>query len=133
MAPRQYDLGTAELEVLKTLWDEGPSTVRAVMTHLHQHGRKLAYTTVLTFLSRLEQKGFVTSDKSGPAYVYRAKITRERVTRSRLRNLLDQLYDGDPAPLVLQLVEQGRLSKTELEVLRRLIDRLDADHAGRDT
>ena len=65
MTDRQYDLGVAELEVLKALWDEGPSTVRQVMERLHRIGRRVAYTTVLTFLSRLEQKGFVRSDVTG--------------------------------------------------------------------
>ncbi len=56
MAPRVGDLGTAELEVLKALWEEGPCTVRQVLNHLHERGRRVAYTTVMTFLSRLEQR-----------------------------------------------------------------------------
>ncbi|MHC4711323.1 MAG: BlaI/MecI/CopY family transcriptional regulator, partial [Planctomycetota bacterium] len=75
MAPRESDLGTAELEVLKALWDHGPATVRQVMNHLHQLSRQVAYTTVLTFLTRLEQKGYVKSDKSDVAYVYRPAVT----------------------------------------------------------
>ena len=100
MADRQYDLGEAELGVLKALWDEGPATVRKVLEHLHRRGRRVAYTTVQTLLTRLEQKRYVTSNKSGLAYVYRARVTRERVTRSRLRTLLAQLYDGAAGPLV---------------------------------
>jgi predicted transcriptional regulator len=125
MAPRESDLGTAELEVLKTLWDEGPATVREVMNHLHARQRKVAYTTVLTFLTRLEQKGYVKSDKSGLAYVYRAKVTRERVSRTRLKSLLRELYDGAAAPLVLQLVRDEKFTPDELAVLQKLIERLD--------
>lgn len=125
MAPPESDVGTAELEVLKTLWDEGPATVREVMNHLHAQGRMVAYTTVLTFLTRLEQKGFVKSDKSGLAYVYRPKVTRERVSRSRLKSLLEELYDGAAAPLVLQLVREKRLSRKEIAELQRLIEDLD--------
>ncbi|MDY7109840.1 MAG: BlaI/MecI/CopY family transcriptional regulator [Planctomycetota bacterium] len=125
MAPPESDLGTAELEVLRTLWDEGPATVREVMNHLHQRGRKVAYTTVLTFLTRLEQKGFVTSDKSGLAYVYRPRVTREKVSRSRLKALLEELYDGAAAPLVLQLVRERRLSRRDIAELQRLIEELD--------
>ena len=55
MPPLESDLGTAELEVLRTLWDEGPCTVREAMNRLHARGRTVAYTTVLTFLTRLEQ------------------------------------------------------------------------------
>jgi BlaI family penicillinase repressor len=126
MSKMQYDLGTAELEVLKALWDRGSSTVREVMNHLHEGGKRVAYTTVLTFLTRLEQKGFVKSDKSGLAYVYRAAITRERVSRSRLKSLIEQLYDGAAAPLVLQLMRSERFSPDEIAELHRLIDELNA-------
>jgi len=127
MPDRLGELGAAELEVLKTLWDQGPCTVRDVLNHLLQRGRKLAYTTVLTFLTRLEQKGFVLSNKSGLAYVYRAKVTRERVSRSRIRSLVQELYDGAAGALVLQLMQSERLSAEEIEELQRLLDRLDDD------
>jgi len=123
---REYELGDAELEVLKALWDQGPSTVRAVLNRLHQRGRRVAYTTVLTFLTRLEQKGFVRSDKSDRAYVYRPAVSRERVTRSRLRTLVRQLYDGAAGPLVLQLVRTERFTAGEIAELQKLLDRGDA-------
>lgn len=125
MARREYNLGKAELEMLRALWDEGPTNVRGVMNFLHQRGRKVAYTTVQTVLGRLEQKGFVESDKSALAYVYRAKVSRERLSRSRLNSLLDQLYDGAAGPLVLQLLRTQRLKPEEIDELHQLIDRLD--------
>ena len=125
MGDRQYDLGEAEFGVLKALWDKGPATVREVLEHLHGRGRRVAYTTVQTLLSRLEQKRYVTSDKSDLAYVYRAKVTRERVIRSRLKALVSQLYDGAAGPLVLQLVRTERLKPEEIEELHKLIDELD--------
>ncbi len=105
MSQREYDLGTAELEVLTELWNEEPATVRQVLTRLRGRGRRLAYTTVLTFLTRLEQKGFVSSDKSGLAYVYRAAVSRERVQQSRLKSLLQELYDGAAGSLALAQAE----------------------------
>ncbi|MCZ6682610.1 MAG: BlaI/MecI/CopY family transcriptional regulator [Planctomycetota bacterium] len=126
MGERQYELGTAELEVLKALWEEGRCTVRQVLGHLHERGRRVAYTTVLTFLTRLEQKGFVASDKRGLAYVYRATVTRERVTRSRVRELVQQLYDGAAAPMVLQLIRSQKFSTDEIAELQKLIAELDA-------
>ena len=121
MAERQYELGSAELGVLKALWDEGPATVREVLAHLHCCGRRVAYTTVQTLLNRLEQKRYVSSNKSGLAYVYRARVSRDRVTRSRLKTLLAQLYDGAAGPLVLQLVRTERLKPEEIEELHKLI------------
>lgn len=130
MASREYELGpvelgAVELEVLKVLWDEGPANVRRVMECLHGRGRSVAYTTVQTMLTRLEQKGVVRSDKRGPAYVYKAAISRERISRDRLRKLLDQLYDGAAAPLVLQLLKTERLAPNEVAELHALIEKLD--------
>ena len=125
MAERRFDLGFAEMEVLKALWDVGPCTVRDVMNHLHGRGRKVAYTTVLTFLTRLEQKGLAVSNKSELAYVYRANVTRERVMKSRLRTLVNEMYDGAAGPLVLQLIRSEQFSAEEIDELQKLIERLD--------
>lgn len=127
MTARQYELGDAELEALKVLWDHGALTVREVLMHLHEAGRRVAYTTVQTLLNRLEQKGYVKSDKSEFAYVYRAKLTRERLTRSRLKTLVKQLYDGAAGPLVLQLIRNEQFTADEVEELQQLIDRLDRE------
>lgn len=125
MPPQESDLSSAELEVLKTLWEGGPGTVREVMNRLHSRGRKVAYTTVLTFLTRLEQKRYVKSDKSGMAYVYRPKVTREKVSKFRLKSLLEELYDGAAAPLVLQLVKDEKLTAEDISQLHQLIESLD--------
>ena len=126
MPPREADLGEAELEVLKALWDDTPMTVREVMNLLHQQGRKVAYTTVLTFLTRLEQKGYVKSDKSELAYVYTPLVSREGVAKSRLKSFLSQLYDGAAGPLVLQLMREEKFSSDEIAELQKMIDRLDS-------
>ena len=124
---KRAELGEAELAVLRVLWDHGPQTVREVMERLHERGRRVAYTTVLTFLARLEQKGSVTSDKTDLAYVYRAKTSRSSVTKTRVKALLEELYDGAAGPVVMHLVESNRLTSDELSQLRRLIDDLDPD------
>lgn len=130
MPPRDGDLSQAELEVLSALWDHGPATVREVMNHLHAAGRRIAYTTVLTFLTRLEQKGFATSDKSGLAYVYTPKVSRDRISKSRLKSVLETFYNGAPGALVLQLVREQRLSSEEIAELQQLIEKLDDGSAG---
>ncbi len=124
MSSRKYELGTAELEVLSVLWEQGPLPVRQVMNHLHDQGRRVAYTTVQTLLTRLEQKGFVASDKSDLAYVFKARLSREKVRRSRLKTLVRELYDGAPAALALHLIQSERLSQEEIAELHRLIEEL---------
>ena len=126
MAQKQYDLADAELEVLKVLWEQGPYTVRQVLDHLHDCGRLVAYTTVQTLLTRLEQKGFARSDKSELAHVFRARVTRDRITRSRLKTLVNQLYDGSAGSLALQLVKNEKFTRKEMIELQKLVDRLDS-------
>jgi len=125
MTERQHDLGSSELEVLKALWDHGPSTVRDVLNHLHEQGRKLAYTTVLTFLTRLEQKGFVVSDKTNLAYVYRAGVSRDRITRSRLKALVEDFFNGATGQLALQLVRTSKFTPAEIAELQKVIEQLE--------
>ncbi len=125
MSQREYEPAAAELEVLKVLWDHGANNVRGVMDLLHNQGRAVAYTTVQTMLNRLEQKGFVKSDRSGTAFVYQACITRERISRSRLQKLVDQLYDGAAGALALELLRTQRLNSQEIDQLHELIERLD--------
>ena len=124
------DLSTAELEVLKVLWDHGPLTVREVLNHLHESGRELAYTTVLTFLNRLEQKKCVASDKTEVAYIYRPQLKREKVTQSKLKSLITELYDGSATPLVLQLMKSQRFSAEEIEELQQHLDSLEQQQAA---
>lgn len=125
MSQKEYDLGSAELEMLRVLWDHGPLNVRGVMNALHEQDRTVAYTTVQTTLTRLEQKGFVRSDRSGQAFVFTAVLTRDELSRSRLRKLVDQLYDGAAGALVLHLVKTQKLKPREIEELHRLVERLD--------
>jgi predicted transcriptional regulator len=118
-------LSNTELEVLKVLWEQGPGTVRDLEEILRRRGRRWAYTTVQTLLARLSSKGYVASDKSGVAHVYRAVVTRDRLLRQRLRQLADDLCEGTASPLVLALVEGQRFSPEEIEEFRRLLDELD--------
>ncbi len=125
MAKKTVELGEAELAVMRVLWEDGPMTVRDVMNRLHERGRNVAYTTVLTFLTRLEQKGVVASDKRDTAYVYKPRISRQSVTTSRIRALVDQLYDGAAAPVLQHLIEHEHFTPDEIAKLRKLIDDLD--------
>lgn len=127
MPSNEYELADAELEVLKALWEKQPATVRELLERLAQRGRTWAYTTVQTFLTRLEQKGFVRSDRSGAAFSYSSAVTRDQVIRSRLKSMVSQLFDGAAGELVLQLVRQERLSPSEVAELQNLIEKLDGD------
>src|SRR5687768_9905800 len=107
-------ISQAEREVLVTLWEEGPGTVREIGQRLRRSKRRWAYTTVMTLLGRLEAKGYVASDKSGFAHVFRAAVSREDVVQQRLEALAEEFCDGEPAPLLLALVQGHRFNADEL-------------------
>ena len=124
MAARRAELSETEQEVLKALWEAGRSTVRELHERLAGSGHRWAYTTVLTFLTRLEAKGYVTSDKRGAAHVFQPVIDRETLLRERLRALSEDLCGGAATPLLQALVEGHRFSAQEIGRFRELLDRL---------
>jgi predicted transcriptional regulator len=126
MPPPLRSISDTELEVLKTLWKLETGTVRDVHAALEARGRDWAYSTVQTFLLRLQQKGYVTSEKSLRAHVFRAAVTREALVSEQLDDLTERVCDGGPVPLVLSLVQGRRFSREEIDQLRRLVDELQA-------
>src|SRR5437879_3618988 len=122
---RQSSLGENELDLLKMLWEHGPGTVREINAFSRRKGRRWAYTTVLTMLQRLQTKGFVTSDKSGVAHVFRPAVTRDRLLRQRLKDLANQLCEGTATPLMLALVDEQLFTAPEHNQFRHLLDQLE--------
>ena len=124
-SPARPPLSDAELAVLRVLWEEGEGTVRVVSERLLKRGGKpWAYTTVQTLLQRLKGKGYVDCESGdGLAHVFRATTDREDLIRDRLRDLADELCEGEPAPLLLTLVENNRFSADELARLRAILDK----------
>ncbi len=111
-----------ELDVMSVLWDAGSATVAQVRERLSDD---LAYTTVLTVLRTLEQKGYVGHTGEGRAHRYRPLVKRAAAGRSALRRLVDKVFDGSPELLLTQLVSDKNLGDEELRRLRKLLaDRL---------
>jgi BlaI family penicillinase repressor len=125
MAKKREELSLAEQEVLKTLWELGRGTVREVCEALNRDGRRRVYTTVLTFLSRLETKGYVNSDKQDVAHVFRPIVSREALLSQRLTRLVDEVCEGTATPVVQALVRGKHLSSDDIAQLRRLLDDLE--------
>lgn len=124
---------TSETEqaVLKVLWDLESGTVREVLAALNEQGHQWAYTTVQTLLTRLMAKGYVSADRSGPAHVYRAAVSRGELLQQRLSALADTFCEGTTSPLMLALVEGSQLTPAEIAQFRELLDKLEAEKAGR--
>jgi BlaI family penicillinase repressor len=122
--PRRIPVSDAELEVLKVLWSTGPATVRDVAAALLKQRRRLAYNTVLTLLTRLREKGYVTADRRETAHLFRPLVTRDELLGSTLAALADRVCDGTSSPLVQALVRGRRFSADEIKHFRQLLDDL---------
>ncbi len=112
-----------ELDVMGVLWEVGSATVAEVRDALAD---ELAYTTVLTVLRTLEEKGYVAHEEAGKAYRYRPLVAREAAGQSALKRLVRKVFRGSPELLLTQLVSDRGLTRDELERMRVLLEsRLD--------
>jgi predicted transcriptional regulator len=109
-----------ELEIMQIVWELGRVTVRDVYEKLLER-RKVAYTTVMTMMKILEQKGFLTKNGAERAYLYEAARPKKQVVKGMVRDFIDRVFDGSARPLLLHLVEDRRLSEKDLNELRRLL------------
>jgi predicted transcriptional regulator len=131
--PKLAILTRAELEVMKVLWRRGEATVHDVVDALP---KQVAYTTALTMLRILEQKGYAVHEANpagGRAHVYRPTAPEESIRRSHLRDLIDRMFSGSAEELVTGLLRDEKLTRAELEALRAQIDSQLGGHraAGR--
>lgn len=109
-----------ELDVMTALWELGSGTVAEVRAELPDD---LAYTTVLTMLRVLEEKGHVGHTEEGRAHRYRALVGRQAAGESALRRLTRRLFRGSPELLLTHLVSDRDLTEEELKRMRAMLDR----------
>jgi predicted transcriptional regulator len=107
-----------ELAVMSILWRTGGATVAEVKDALDE---PLAYTTVLSALQTLEDKGYVTHEAEGRAYRYRATVAAEQAGNSALTRVRDQIFHGSAEKLFAHFVADEKLSRDELQRMRRLL------------
>ena len=110
-----------ELEALKSLWTRCKATVRELYGDLRPKDGELAYTTVLSLLQTMEQKGLVGHEAAGKAYIYYPKVRQEQVFRGLAGSFLDQVFDGALGEYVARALQSRPHSLEELEALERLI------------
>lgn len=108
-----------ELAVMSVLWRRGPSTVTEVREGLDDD---LAYTTVLSALQTLEEKGYVTHEAVGRAYRYAATVPAGRAGRSALARIKEAIFHGSSEAMLTQMFSDRKLSRAELERMRALLD-----------
>lgn len=120
-SPDASQLGALEAEVMRVVWTLEHATVHDVSEHV-EWDKKLAYTTVMTVLTRLADKGFLTREKKGRGYVYRPRVGQRQIGWSALRSVVDRFFGGARSGAVAQLLSDAdQLSDEELAELERLI------------
>jgi predicted transcriptional regulator len=114
------NLTDAELRLMEVLWEEGEATVSEVVEKLPKK-ISLAYSTVLTTLRILENKGYLQHVKEGRAFVYRPIVGREQARENAITHLLRRFFEDSPELLMLNLIEGKKVSQKELARLRKRI------------
>lgn len=114
-----------ELEILRILWEDGPSTVRQVYERLSET-RQIGYTGALKFLQIMTGKGSVRRDETERAHVYEAVQPAAKTKRQLVGDLLDKAFAGSASQLVMHALSGRKTSKEELDEIRKIL----ADHEG---
>ncbi len=119
-------LGETEMEVLQHVWRLGNATVAQVQEEILR-SRKIAYTTIMTVMKKLADKGYLTYEKDGATYVYEPARSQEEVQQKLITNLVDKAFNGSPFALIQTLVKRENLSDQERDDILKLIEDLN-DH-----
>ncbi|MHC4460229.1 MAG: BlaI/MecI/CopY family transcriptional regulator [Planctomycetota bacterium] len=120
--PRHKNPTPAELEVLQIIWEHGPCTVREVM-NLLKPKRPRAYTSVMSLMNVMAEKGLLNQEPKGRAFIYSAKVSRDKTQSSMLSDLLNRAFDGSANALVAHLLEQAEPNSEEIDEIHKTITR----------
>jgi predicted transcriptional regulator len=113
-----------ELAIMKVVWRMDKATVRDVYEALRE-GRQIAYTTVMTMMRILEEKGYLKKSAADRAHVYRPAKPRQQVIGGMVREFLDRVFDGASDPLLLHLARDNKLTDKQRRLVKQLIEETD--------
>ncbi|PYS36573.1 MAG: CopY family transcriptional regulator [Acidobacteria bacterium] len=120
MKPKKPILTEQELEIMKIVWRTGSVTVRDVYEELLSR-RKIAYTTVMTMMGVLEQKGHLKKSAEERAYVYTPAQPQREVVGNMVQEFVKRVFNGSAKPLLMHLIEDKKISPEELDEIRKLL------------
>ncbi len=110
-----------ELAIMKIVWELGTATVREIYEALRGRQEMVAYTTVMTMMNILEEKSYLKKTRESRAYVYEPAQPRSEVISGMVQEFVDRVFNGSARPLVLNLLEERKLSERELREISRMI------------
>jgi BlaI family transcriptional regulator, penicillinase repressor len=111
-----------ELEILKVLWRDGPLPGRSIRDALAET-RDLAYTSVMTIMKIMTDKKYARREKVGGNFIYYPRVTEKKVTRRMLGDIVDRVFDGSAAAVMINLLQTTDLDEQELKQLRQIVNR----------
>lgn len=117
-------LGETEMEVLHHVWDLGEATVKDVRKRILEK-REVAYTTIMTVMKNLSEKGYLKYRKDGVTYVYSPAQEPESVRSSLIGDLLKKVFKGSPKEMVQALVNSDDLTADDLSEIKKMIDQME--------
>ena len=115
----------SELEILKVLWENGPSTVRQVNNKLNEQTRAVQYTSTLKLMQIMQEKGLLKRDDSNMKHVYSPAEPEQKTKNVLLEKFVKNMYNGSASSLVMQLLGNKRTSKKELQAIKDLLNKID--------
>lgn len=127
--PHHKNPTPAELEVLQIIWEDGPCTVREVMNFLKPK-RARAYTSVMSLMNVMAEKGLLNQKPKGRAFIYSAKVSRDTTQSSMLSDLLNRAFDGSANALVAHLLQQAEPNSEELDEIHKTIAKFTRKKGG---
>ena len=110
-----------ELQIMKVVWERGAATVKEVCDAMSQR-KATAYTTILTLMGILEEKGALIHSRSGRAYVYKPLLSRQQATRNQIHDVLTRFFDGSPEKMIASVLENEIREPEQLGNVRNLLE-----------
>ena len=129
--PKAVHPTPAELEVLKILWDLGPLTVRDVQEEFQERDKERAYTSVMSLLNVMADKGLLSRTRQGRAFLYAARLPREKTLARMVGDLWQGAFEGSASSLVTHSLDQASPGEQELGAIRKVIEAYESEQEDR--
>jgi len=114
-----------EMDVLKVLWENGPSTVRFVHDKLNEHKEAVIYTSTLKLMQLMKEKGMLSRDESNMKHIYSAAVAENKIKGTMLDKFVDSMYNGSPSGLMVALLGNSKTSASELNKIKELLNEFE--------
>jgi predicted transcriptional regulator len=114
----------SEMEILQVLWEKGPSTVREIHDIL-SHTKETGYTTTLKLMQIMNEKGLLNRNDDSKSHIYNSAVKKESIQKQAVNKMINGLFKGSPAKLVMHALGNHRASKEEILEIKKYLDEME--------